>query len=95
MSRLFYTGVGSRKTPKDILDFMVLCGKRLDDLNYIGRSRSQREYLDGGIKWRKAWKPDYLRSTERENKAAKEKSLVALFYVLKDFCLFLWILFDR
>ena len=38
MSRLFYTGVGSRKTPKDILDFMVLCGKRLADLNYIGRS---------------------------------------------------------
>ena len=38
MSRLFYTGVGSRKTPKDILDFMVLCGKRLADLNYVGRS---------------------------------------------------------
>lgn len=35
---LFYTGVGSRKTPYEILDFMVKCGTRLAELGYIGRS---------------------------------------------------------
>lgn len=34
----FYTGVGSRETPNDILAFMETVGKAMTDLGYIGRS---------------------------------------------------------
>ncbi|MDD4081799.1 MAG: hypothetical protein PHD05_00295 [Sphaerochaetaceae bacterium] len=34
----YYTGIGSRKTPKQILDLMFVAAKKLSDLNFILRS---------------------------------------------------------
>lgn len=34
----YYTGIGSRQTPKEILDLMVEIGRKMSDLGYIGRS---------------------------------------------------------
>lgn len=38
MSKNFYTGIGSRETPKDILEYMELVAIRLSKLGYIMRS---------------------------------------------------------
>lgn len=38
MSKLYYTGIGSRETPKDILEYMELVAIRLSKLGYILRS---------------------------------------------------------
>lgn len=36
----YYTGVGSRETPQNILDFMIQIGYRMAQLGYVGRSGS-------------------------------------------------------
>lgn len=38
MEKRYYAGVGSRKTPQDILEYFEFCGKRLREMGYTLRS---------------------------------------------------------
>ena len=59
----FYTGVGSRETPKDILEYIRKVGKRMAELNYIGRSGS----ADGADYYFELGYFDYLKDAQTNN----------------------------